>query len=152
PLTTLEKIAHMCHISSRDVVFELGCGRGRTCFWLNQFIGCPVIGVDYVPEFIQRANQIKGSFDLPGIEFRLEDMLKTDLTRATVIYLYGTCLQSPYIESLVEKFKALPKGTRVITVSYSLNEFVPEAPFELLKQFPAQFTWGITDVYYQVKT
>src|ERR1700722_13009935 len=50
PLTTLEFISDECHITSNDTVFELGCGRGRTCFWLNSFIHCKVVGIDIVPE------------------------------------------------------------------------------------------------------
>lgn len=49
PLTTMDTIARTCGLAAKDVVFEMGCGRGRTCFWLNQFIGCRVIGIDYVP-------------------------------------------------------------------------------------------------------
>src|SRR6188768_1089931 len=39
PLTTLDMIARECRLSPKDVVFDLGCGRGRACFWLNAFIG-----------------------------------------------------------------------------------------------------------------
>ncbi len=64
PLTSLEVIARECQLSVRDVVFELGCGRGRTCFWLNQFIGCAVIGIDYVPAFIEKALKVKRRFHI----------------------------------------------------------------------------------------
>src|SRR5262245_46123073 len=58
PLTTLEEIAHRCQISNRDTVLELGCGRGRTCFWLARFVGCRAIGIDIVPTFIERAQRV----------------------------------------------------------------------------------------------
>src|SRR5262245_59889016 len=59
PLTTMEKIAHEIQITAQDCVFELGYGRGRTCFWLNSFIGCRVVGIEFIPDFIERANRIK---------------------------------------------------------------------------------------------
>ena len=59
PLTSLEKIARSAKLTDRDVVLELGCGRGRTCFWLRSFIGCKVIGVDFIGTFIDKANQVK---------------------------------------------------------------------------------------------
>lgn len=151
PLTTLEHISQECRLSSRDTVFELGCGRGRTCFWLNQFVGCKVVGIDYVPEFIERANQVKQKFQLDQVEFRLEDLLQTDLTGATVVYLYGTCFSTPFIQTLISHFDQLPSGTKIITVSYPLSQYAPQANFELLKRFPAIFTWGAGDVYLQVK-
>lgn len=151
PLTTLEHIAKECRISVKDVVYELGCGRGRTCFWLNRFVGCSVVGVDYVPEFIKRATAVKQKFDVKGVQFRLEDIQQTDLTGATVLYLYGTCYSTPFIEKLIKKIAALPRGTKIITVSYSLSEYTKDPIFEVIKRFPARFTWGTADVYLQIK-
>lgn len=151
PLTTLDAIARECGLTQQDTVFELGCGRGRTCFWLNQFIGCTVIGVDFVPAFIQKAQKVQQRFQVQGVSFRLEDLFTTDLTDATVIYLYGTCYSTAEIELLSERFSQLPKGSKIITVSYSLTEFAPSAPFRVVKQFPAAFTWGVGEVYLQVK-
>jgi SAM-dependent methyltransferase len=150
PLTTLDLISHICNLSKDDVVFELGCGRGRTCFWLNQFIGCTVVGIDYVPVFIEKGQKIKDRFHIQGVSFRLEDLFQADLTGATVIYLYGTCFSESSIDLLIENFKQLPEGTKIITVSYPL-EYRPEAPFQIVKQFTAPFTWGTTDVYLQLK-
>ena len=150
PLTTLDQMAQTSQLTSHDTVFELGCGRGRTCFWLNQFIGCKVVGIDYVPVFIERANQIKEKFNLKDIQFREDNMLTTDLTGATVIYLYGTCLEDAFIEDLIQRFSRLPNGTKIITVSYSLLDYAPKGPFTILKSFPARFTWGTTDVYLHV--
>lgn len=151
PLSTLEQIAQECRLSYRDRVFELGCGRGRTCFWLNHFIGCSVVGVDYVPEFIHRAYAVKMRFKLPDVQFRLEDFRQTDLTGATVIYLYGTCLEPSTIEALIQQFSTLPTGTKIITVSYPLTDYMGGSAFEVLKRFPARFTWGAADVYLQAK-
>lgn len=151
PLTSLEVIARECQLSVRDVVFELGCGRGRTCFWLNQFIGCAVIGIDYVPAFIKRALKVKRRFHVQRVFFRLEDLFQADLKGATVVYLYGTCFSAESIDLLMERFRELPEGTKIITVSYALTEYRPEAPFRVLKQFSVPFTWGITDVYLQIK-
>ncbi len=151
PLTSLEWIVRNCGITAQDVVFELGCGRGRTCFWLSQFVGCSVVGIDYIPIFIEKANQIKERLGIQQVSFRLEDLFQVDLKGATVIYLYGTCFSATYIDLLIDRLSQLPKGTKIITVSYSLAEFQPESPFQVIKQFPCSFTWGETDVYLQVK-
>lgn len=151
PLTTLDKIALECRLTANDRVFELGCGRGRTCFWLHEFIGCSVVGIDHVPEFIERANEVKKKYDVKGVEFQLEDILKADLKGATAIYIYGSCYSEDFIQRLAEKLSTLPSGAKVITVSYPLTEFAPKAPFEVMNRFPARFTWGTADVYLQLK-
>lgn len=151
PLTTLESIANECRLTKADIVFELGCGRGRTCFWLRYFTGCHVVGVEQIPEFITRANHIVNKFHVEGVEFRQEDMLKTDLTGASVIYLYGTCLDKLFIEKMIKKFEKLPAGTKIITISFPLQEYSDKLLFETMKRFPVKFNWGSTDAYLQIK-
>jgi protein-L-isoaspartate O-methyltransferase len=133
------------------VVVELGCGRGRTCFWLNQFIGCRVIGIEYVPTFIEKARHVQEKQGISGVTFRLEDLFHTDLQGATTVYLYASCFSPEEIDRLIEQFSRLPDGTKIITVSYALTDYQPSAPFQLIKQFPARFTWGTAVVFLQIK-
>lgn len=146
PLTTLDLIARRCGITDRDRVIELGCGRGRTCFWLNLILHCQVKGVDFIPEFIEKAEKIKEKLKLEGIEFQCLDIVDVDLQWATVLYLYGTCLEDETIRELIRK---IPAGIKVITVSYPLSDYSPH--FKLLDTFTAPFTWGSTEVYLQEK-
>ncbi len=150
PLTSLDLIAKRSGLQANDVVFELGCGRGRTCFWLGSFIGCTVVGVDFVPGFIKKANRVKNFLAIKNVTFRLEDILETDLTGATAIYLYGICYSDDFIQTLTKRLNQLPKGTKVITVSYALEEFA-DTSFRVVTIFPVAFTWGIAEVYIQVK-
>lgn len=149
PLTTLEEIAKKCEIKPTDTVIEMGCGRGRGCFWLHQFIHCRVIGLEYIPQFVEKAQRIKEQYHIEGVEFRLADYFQAELSEATVIYLYGTCLSSDEIILLSKRFRQLLKGTKIITVSYSLKEYDLDAPFKMIKYFPAKFTWGKTMVFLQ---
>ncbi len=150
PLTTLELIARASGIGPKDCVYELGAGRGRGCFWLHSIIGCKVVGIEYVPEFVERANRIKNKLGVKGIEFRLADICDSNFTGATVCYLYGTCLEDKAIKALAAKFSRLPVGTKIITVSYPLTDYTDKPCFEVMKYFTATFTWGEADVYVQV--
>lgn len=149
PLTTLDLISKECDISSADRVFELGCGRGRCCFWLRCMIGCKAVGIEYIPEFVAAANAVKKEKALQGVEFRLEDILEADYSGATLLYLYGTCYDELFLKKLIKRLSRLPPNTRIITVSYSLNEFTKEPLFEVIKHFDAPFTWGNGEVYVQ---
>jgi len=152
PLTSLETIVQEAQIGKNDCVFELGSGRGRTCFWLNSFIGCSVVGIEYIPEFVERANRIKKRLNFQNLEFRLADFRNVEFKGATVCYLYGTCLDDSSIQSLIEKFSKLPIGTKIITVSYPLTEYTNKTCFEVMKRFMVPYTWGKADVFVHVVT
>jgi SAM-dependent methyltransferase len=90
PLTVMEKMTKEAECSPNDIVFELGCGRGKTVFWLNSFLQCKVVGIEIIPLFVEKARSIKQWLKVKDVEFRNEDMLTTDYSAATIIYLYGT--------------------------------------------------------------
>ncbi len=146
PLTTLDRIARECQILSKDIVYELGCGPGRTLFWLRHFVQCRVVGVDYLPTFIERAQRVNRWRQLDRMTFLNQDMLETDYSQATVVYLYGTCLEDEVIEKLCSRLsRELKPGAKVITVSYPLSDYSPH--FTCTKQFSAQFPWGKAEVF-----
>jgi SAM-dependent methyltransferase len=149
PLTSLAKIAKECGITSKDTFFELGCGSGRTCFWLTTFIKCHVVGIDYLPAFIQKAKKIKRQKGIHKVNFQEKNILDVDYSQATCIYLYGTCLEDTVIHQLVHRFSTLSPRTQVITVSYPLTDYAKY--FSLKKQFLCRFPWGKAEVYLNEK-
>ncbi len=150
PLTSMEKIANNCGITQEDTVFEMGSGRGLACFWLSEYLGCQVVGIEFVPTFVKNANQVVERLHLQNVSFRCEDMITSDLSGATVVYLHATCLPEEDLILLKEKLAKLPPGTKIITVSYPLIEDLNQtSPFQLMHIFRAPFTWGITEVYLQ---
>jgi cyclopropane fatty-acyl-phospholipid synthase-like methyltransferase len=142
PLTTLAQIAEECGITAQDHVMELGCGRGRGAFFLSNHTGCKVLGIDWIPEFVNTANEISKQLQLSKVRFACTDMFSADFTKATAIYLYGTCLEDAEIELLQTQFQRLRRGTKIITVSYPL-----EGNFGLRKEFTAAYPWGETEVF-----
>lgn len=147
PLASLDIIAKEAQIGSNDRVYELGAGRGRSCFWLHSFCGCTVLGIEHIPEFVERANRIKNKLKIDGVDFICADICDVDYSEATVCYLYGTCLDDKTIKKLVNKFSKLPSGTKIITVSYPLTEYTEKTFFEVMKRFTVPYTWGEADVF-----
>lgn len=151
PLSTFDIMMRKANLTADDCLFELGCGRGRTCFWAHSIIGCRVVGIEWLPAFIEKAQKVQSQCNVNRIEFRQEDFKKSSLIGATVIYLYGTCLEDEAISKVAENCMELPVGTKIITVSYPLNDYAKEPVFEVMHRFPAQFTWGEADVYIQLR-
>lgn len=151
PIPSLAKIAEVCGVTDKDHFYELGCGPGRACFWLYLFYHCRVTGIDYIDIFIDRAERIRKRLGFTGLTFLSEDFFEADLHEATVIYLYGTSMQDSEIKKLTAKFSDLRKGTKIITVSFPLSDYLDEKHFELMKCFPVEYPWGPADVYMQIK-
>jgi len=151
PLTTFEEIVSKCQITPKDNFYELGAGRGRTCFWLHSFIGCKVIGLEIIPQFVTIANQIVEKKHLKNIHFENVNFLNYDCKDATVIYLYGICLKDEDLVQLIQQLKKLPQGTKFITISFPLTEYTQEPLFEVTSCFQGRFPWGIADVYLQYR-
>ena len=149
PLTTMELIANRAKIAAGEKCFELGCGRGRTCFWLTAFRGCNVVGIDWTLEFISRAEKARKRSKIDKLEFRCEDLAESDFTGADVIYIYGTTWSDELIEKLAGKFASLKRSARIITVSYSLLDYSAPETFELIDTFTAPFLWGDAEVFVQ---
>jgi len=148
-LTTLEQIADAAEVSADDVVYELGCGRGRGVFWFNTVRGCRSVGVDINRYFIIQARRIQRKAEIEGVDFVLGNVIDIDYGDADFIYLYGTAFSDRAIVRLVRRFESLRSGTRVATVSYPLNAYTRTPLFKLEKTIKAAYPWGETEVYIQ---
>ena len=136
PLQTLDRVATAFGILSHHRVMELGCGTGRTCLWLNRFIGCSVIGIDHTYRFIKRARAISSE-----VEFRCADILNTTLD-ADILYFYGTSFPDTFIRKLAQRITAEQK---IITVSFPLSDY--DNRFQIEKKIVGSFPWGKTEIY-----
>lgn len=147
PLPIFDRIAKRCKIQSHDVIFEIGCGRGRGAMFLSHLYGCKVVGIDWVPTFIDIAKAIAAEIDPPiPLAFRCEDMLLADYSGATVIYLYGTCLSDQQVLSLAAHFEKLPPSTKIVTVSYPLTDYSDR--FRVVDRFSESFPWGEGEIFF----
>jgi len=79
--------------------------------------------------------------------FSCENMHQADLSSATVVYLYGTCLKEEEIIQLAHSFKKLPEGAKIITVSYPLSDYV--SGYVLIEKLTENFPWGKGDIFLQ---
>lgn len=137
PLTTYDLIAQEVGLSSQDTFVELGCGRGRGVFFLANQYCCRAKGIDMIADFIRRAQQIP----VQNVAFEQENFFESDLSEATVVYLYGTNLSDEQIQELSKPLRTLKKGARIVTVSFDLVDY------PCIKQLSAKFPWGEADVF-----
>jgi hypothetical protein len=142
PLTLWAEIVKKAQITSQDRFIDLGCGRGRLCFWTNIWVGCPATGVDWVPGFVERGCLLTRLFRLVDIELISQGISRVSLKNATIVYLY-----TYHPEEEVIDYDSLPAGGRVITVS----EPLVKKGFVIHHSMIAAFPWGETQVFINKK-
>jgi SAM-dependent methyltransferase len=145
PLYTLDRLIKRCGITPDDVVYELGCGTGRTALWLAIRHRCAVVGIDCISQFIRKGRRVATLLRLRRIGLYCADICDTDYSRATCVFLSGTCMEEEDIKMLCEALTTLPEGAQILSVSYPLSAY--DARFEEVEEIPATFLWGKTTVY-----
>lgn len=140
PLTSFEKIIKRCDVKPSQKLLELGSGRGRCAFWLSENIRCQVDAIEWIPTFHNIAFFVSRLLKSKNLNFFCQDMFYLDFSDYDFIFLYGTCLEDSEILSLIEKFKKMKRDSKIITISYSLNEYDPS--FLVIDEFSLSFPWG----------
>ncbi|MFA6915936.1 MAG: class I SAM-dependent methyltransferase [Parachlamydiales bacterium] len=152
-LTAFEMLLNTAGVTPQDVYVELGCGRGRTCFWAYAFKKCRTIGLDIVPPFIEIANRIVQKQNLKNIEFVCQDFLVEKWPEGTVYYIDATLSENHEIAQLIRLFDQLPENTKVIAINMTLTGDYPSerSQWKKLASFDTDFPWGISEANIFVK-
>ncbi len=141
PLETFEQIGKALGLHPSDTLLELGCGRGIGALYLHEVFHCRVIGIDIVPTFIHRAQQVVGQHRLRFVEFHCGDMLKVDFEGATKAFLAGTCLTDDVTARLTKKLKR-----HAMTIA-SISAPLPD--LDVIQELEIKMPWGQTSAFIQ---
>lgn len=125
PPEVVDAMLVLAGVSATDVVYDLGSGDGRIPIAAAEKYGARAVGIDINPQRIQEANDNLAKTKLGNrVRFLNQDLFETDISEATVVTLY--LLESLNIK-LMPKLKAMRKGTRIVSHSFSMGgEWVPE--------------------------
>jgi SAM-dependent methyltransferase len=132
-ITTPDKVAiamlELAKVGPRDFVIDLGSGDGRIVVTAARRFGARGLGVEIVPELVERsrqAAQIAGVAD--RAHFREQDLFKTDLSPASVITMY---LLPDVNLQLRPKLLRLRPGTRIVSHDWDMGEWVADRTLTL---------------------
>src|SRR4051812_10968511 len=124
PPAVVEAMLKLAAVSSRDVVYDLGCGDGRIPIAAAQKYGARGIGIDIDPARIAEAKEnakLAGVTD--KVTFLEQDLFTSDFKNATVVTLY---LLPSLNKKLMPKLQAeLKPGTRIVSHAFDMG---PEWP------------------------
>lgn len=124
PQQVVDGMLKLAHVGPKDVVYDMGCGDGRTVVSAAK-LGARAVGVDIDPERIAESNaNAKEAGVTDKVKFIQGDLFETDIKEATVVTLY---LLTSLNQKLRPKlWRELKPGTRVVSHAFDMGDWQPE--------------------------
>jgi SAM-dependent methyltransferase len=131
PEDVVDRMLTLADVTKTDTVLDLGCGDGRIPIRAAQKYGARGIGVDIDQKLVDAAitNARRAGVE-HLVEFRLEDAMTTDLSKATVVTLY--LLSSSNAKLRPRLLEQLKPGARVVSHAFSMGA---DWPADAIDQF-----------------
>ena len=127
----VDRMLALAEVTKDDVVFDLGSGDGRIPITAAKTYGAKGVGLDIDPDRIKESwVNAKAAGVERLVDFREQDVLKADISEATVVTLY---LLSSFNERLRPILtKQLKPGTRIVSHAFSMG---PTWPADKIDRF-----------------
>jgi SAM-dependent methyltransferase len=125
PQEVVVEMLNTAKVTSKDIVYDLGCGDGRTVITAAKMFGARGIGVDIDPERIKESkeNALKAGV-ADRVSFIEQDLFKMDFSKATVVFLY---LLTELNEQLRPKLlQELKPGSRIVSHEFDMGDWRPD--------------------------
>jgi SAM-dependent methyltransferase len=124
PQDVVERMLDLAGVTASDVVYDLGCGDGRTVVTAAKKYGAHGVGVDIDPARIAESNANAKQAGVEGlVEFRLQDAMTVDVSQATVVTLYLLAGSNLKLRPILTK--QLRPGARIVTHQFGMGDWTP---------------------------
>ena len=130
PPEVVRAMLELAGVTSRDVVYDLGCGDGRIVITAAREFRARGVGIDIDPRRIAESQENARKAGVTGrVVFRNEDLFEADIREATVITLYLW----PWVNLKLRPklLRELKPGTRVVSHSHDMGDWKPEREIEV---------------------
>ena len=125
PPDVVDRMLDLASITSRDVLYDLGCGDGRIVIAAARKFGARGVGVDIDPARIAEAQRNAARAQVEHlVTFRLQDALDTDVSEATVVTLYLLSAQNVALRPNLTR--QLRPGARIVSHNYAMGDWDPD--------------------------
>lgn len=125
PSRVVEEMLVLAGVSRADVVYDLGSGDGRIPIAAAQAYGARGVGIELDGRMIERARCNARAAGMESlVEFRQEDLYRTDLRDATVVTLF--LFPEMNLRLMPKLLAELRPGTRIVSHRFGLGDWPPE--------------------------
>ena len=130
PIEVVDKMLELAQVKKGDVLYDLGSGDGRIVIRAAKKYGVRAVGIEMDQVLLQKARQdAKAAGVSHLVEFRSEDALQTDLSRATVVTLYMLPWFNEKIKPNLKKY--LKPGARIVAHDFGIEGWPPDKTAKL---------------------
>src|SRR3970040_1604126 len=130
PIEVIDRMLELAEVKKGDVLYDLGSGDGRIVIRAAKKYGVHAVGIEmdgWLLDKARKAAKAEGVSHL--VEFRSEDALKTDISRATVVTLY---MLPWFNEAMKPNFKKMLKpGARIVAHDFGIGGWKPDKTVKL---------------------
>lgn len=125
PYPVVDEMLRLANISSKDIVYDLGCGDGRTVIMAAKKYGARGVGIDIDPQRIQEsiANAKKEGVS-DKVKFLQQDLFQSDFHEATAVMLY--LLSSLNLKLRPMLLEQLAPGTPIVSHDFDMGDWKPD--------------------------
>jgi SAM-dependent methyltransferase len=124
PQDVVDRMLALADVTSKDVVYDLGCGDGRIPITAAKKYGAHGVGVDIDPERIREST---ANAKAAGVEnlvtFKQQDAMTVDVSPATVVTLYLLSASNLKLRPILTK--QLKPGSRIVSHAFSMGDWDP---------------------------
>ena len=126
PQPVVDAMLSVAHVTSTDVVYDLGSGDGRIVITAAKQYGARGVGVEIDPELVKKATDNAAAAGVSDrVRFVNDNLFTVDIHDATVVTLY--LLQSINERLRPKLVRELKPGTRVVSHVFNMGpEWPPE--------------------------
>jgi cyclopropane fatty-acyl-phospholipid synthase-like methyltransferase len=124
PAEVVTAMLKLANVTSKDLVYDLGCGDGMIVTAAAKEFGARAVGIDINPVRVKEANERVAKAGVTDkVKILNEDLFEAKISDATVITLY---LLQTLNEKLIPKLnKELKPGTRIVSQTFSMGDKYP---------------------------
>lgn len=149
--TPFAELLHLVKPRSGEIVYDLGCGGGKTVFtFALLYEGIEVHGIELLEPLFQLCeDRLEAYQKLPGIykstaiEFHHANILDYDFSNGHIIFSNSVCFDRKTWAKILAKFEELPVGARVIVTSKN----IVSKNFKLIYSGLILMSWGHNNTF-----
>lgn len=143
PEPVVDAMLEMAEVGPGDVVYDLGSGDGRIPITAAKRFGVRAVGIELDPRLLEEARRNAEEAGVSHlVEFREEDLFEADISDASVVTLYlGDMLNLRLRPRLLD----LPTGTRVVSQSFNMGDWVPDER-RVVRNRPV-YRWTVPELF-----
>ena len=130
PYEVVDAMLQLGKVGKGDVLYDLGSGDGRIPVTAAKRFGIRAVGIDIDPQRIAEANEnAKKNKVAHLVQFRNEDMFRTDIREATVVTLY--LLPDLNVKLRKRLLAELKPGSRIVSHQFDMGTWKPERKLDV---------------------